>query len=313
MAEGDSPTIARLRVRLAVREAREASGLTQADVAEAMEWSNSKVIRIENGDNTISINDLKGLLTLLGVTDKDHIDALLADARVARRRQQPVKAWWQEPRFREQMTDDLRRFVEYEAEASEIRSYNILYVPGPLQTPEYATALTRMWQDERSESESPRRGGFSQEKVAALVEARRLRREGMLSRLDSLKYLILFDESVLLRPAGGPAVFAAQLQQIVELSARGMFRLRMLPFDLGTAIANNGTFDLLKVGTDRAGSEVMYRENGPHDEMVENRDETARHRNRFDQLWEVARNEGDTIAFIEERRAIFLGAESPNL
>ncbi|MBL7260991.1 helix-turn-helix domain-containing protein [Paractinoplanes lichenicola] len=310
MTEGDSPTIARLRVRLAIREARKASGLTQVEVAEAMEWSNSKVIRIENGDNTISINDLKNLLTLLGVSDKEHIDSLLADARVARRRQQPVTAWWQDPSIREGMNDPLRRFVEYEAEASEIRSYNILYVPGPLQTPEYATALTRMWQNERSDSESPRPGGFSPEKVAALVEARRLRREAMLNRLDSLKYLILFDESVLLRPAGGPAIFAAQLQQILELSAQGMFKLRMLPFDLGTAIANNGSFDLLKVGAD---SEVMYRENGPLDEMVEDRDETARHRNRFDQLWEVARNEGDTIAFIEERRAVFLGAKSPNL
>lgn len=311
MAEGDSPTIARLRVRLAIREAREASGLTQADVAEAMEWSSSKVIRIENGDNTISINDLKGLLTLLGVTDKGRVEALLAAARVARKRQAPVKAWWHDPRFRDQMTYDLRRFVEYEAEASEIRSYNILYVPGPLQTREYASALTRMWH-EKSESGSPRLGGFSQEKIDALVEARQLRREAMLSRLESLKYLILFDESVLLRPAGGPAVFAAQLQQILELSERGLFKLRMLPFDLGTAIANNGTFDLLRVGTDREGSEVLYRENGPLDEMVENRVETARHRSRFDQLWEVARDEGDTIAFIKERRAVLLGAESPN-
>jgi transcriptional regulator with XRE-family HTH domain len=61
MAEGDSPTVARRRVRLAIREARDAAGLTQGEVAEATEWSHSKVIRIENGEVSISPNDLRPL------------------------------------------------------------------------------------------------------------------------------------------------------------------------------------------------------------------------------------------------------------
>src|ERR1700753_3174748 len=98
MAEGDSPTIARLRVRIAIREAREAAGLTQAQVAESMEWSHSKVIRIENGDNTISINDLRTLLGLLQVSDKALIGSLLADARTARSRVRSKRVWWEQPR-----------------------------------------------------------------------------------------------------------------------------------------------------------------------------------------------------------------------
>ena len=62
MAEGDSPAIARRRVRLAIREAREAAALTQPQVAETMEWSTAKVIRIESGDVTISVGDLPQLL-----------------------------------------------------------------------------------------------------------------------------------------------------------------------------------------------------------------------------------------------------------
>ncbi len=69
MAEGDSPTVARRRVRLAIREARDAAGLTQSQVAEAMEWSHSKVIRIENGEVTIYPNDLRPLLSYLRVSD----------------------------------------------------------------------------------------------------------------------------------------------------------------------------------------------------------------------------------------------------
>lgn len=129
MAEGDSPTVARRRVRLAIREAREAAELLQSQVAEEMEWSLSKVIRIENGDVSISINDLRGLLGLFGVRDKETVNALLADARIARTRNRPQPSWWQEPRFRDQMSDSLRVYIEYECEASEIRSFAIYYLP----------------------------------------------------------------------------------------------------------------------------------------------------------------------------------------
>ncbi|MBM2618035.1 helix-turn-helix transcriptional regulator [Actinoplanes sp. LDG1-06] len=302
MADGESPTIARLRVRIAVREAREAAGLTQAQVAESLEWSHSKVIRIENGDNTISIQDLRGLLALLNIQDKKRVDALLADARIARKRQPEQSAWWKKSPFREEMSDPLRRFVEYEAEASEIRSFNIFYVPGPLQTSAYGAALTAMWKgDGEALSEESEGGGFTEKKVEALVDARRLRREAMQRRSGSLKYLVLFDQSVLMRPIGGASIFAAQLQQIVDLAGAGFTKVRMLPFDLPIAIANNGSYDLLQVGEDGSRSEVMYRESGPKDEMVENRPVTERHRHRFDQLWEAATAESDTINFIRTR------------
>src|SRR6187549_2416591 len=101
MAEGDSPTVARRRVRLAIREARDAAGLTQSQVAEAMEWSLSKVIRIENGEVSISPNDLRPLLSYLGIQDRATVGALLADARIARLRQR--QAWYQAPEFREHL------------------------------------------------------------------------------------------------------------------------------------------------------------------------------------------------------------------
>ncbi len=301
MAEGDSPTIARRRVRIAVREAREAVPFTQAQVAEGMEWSLSKVIRIENGDVSISINDLRGLLNLLGVRDKALISSLLADARIARTRQRAGSAWWQEPRFRDNTSDDFRRYLEYEAEATELRSFNVYYVHGPLQTPEYASELTGTWVEE---------GEFSQQKVDALVEIRRKRREAMLQRSDPLKYLVLADESVFRRAIGGREVFLHQLHQILDLVEIGLVRVRLLPFNLALTIANNGSFELLTIDSGRPDSAVMYRENGFLDETVENRGEIARHRKRFDQLWQAADSESDTIAFIK-KRIEFLETNSP--
>lgn len=257
-----------------------------------MEWSTSKVIRIEKGDVTVSINDLRGLLGLLGVRDKTKVNSLLSDARIARTRQKAETVWWQEERFRDQMSESFRKFVEYEAEASQLRSFNIFYVPGPLQTPEYGLALTGTWTEEAD---------FSQDKVDALVEARTHRREALLRRGDSLDYMVLFDQSVLLRSFGGQAAFIQQLRQLIELSERGLFRMRMLPFNLEIAIANNGSFELATVGVGRSINEIMYRENGVSDEIVETRPDTARHRKRFDQLWRAADSEGDTTAFVQKR------------
>ena len=284
MAEGDSPTVARRRVRLAIREARDAAGLTQIQVADAMDWSHSKVIRIENGEVSISPNDLRPLLNHLGIKDREAVNALLADARIARMRQRA--AWYQAPEFREHMSEDHRRLVEYEAEATAMRSYSVYYPPGPLQTLAYASALTGAWNHEMPE-----------EKLTVMVEARRRRRELMRSRLDSMQVFLVLDQSVFERQIGGPAVLTDQLRELHDLADRGLVSMRMLPFDMNIPIANNGSFDLLSIG----GGEVLFRENGLSDEMVEDTATTARHRERFEQLWQVATAEVDTIGFVKGR------------
>jgi transcriptional regulator with XRE-family HTH domain len=287
MAEGDSPTVARRRVRLAIREARDAAGLTQNQVAEAMEWSHSKVIRIESGEVSISPNDLRPLMSYLGIKDRAVTNALLADARIARTRQR--QAWYQKPEFREHMSEALRRLIEYEVEATAMRSYTVYYPPGPLQTPAYASALTGAWSHE-----------ISAETLAKIVEARRLRHEMMLDRLESMQVFVVMDQSVFERQIGGPAVLAEQLRELHDLAGRGLVNIRMLPFDMDSPIANNGSFDLLSIGGE-SGDEVLYRENGLSDELVEELTTTARHRERFEQLWQVARTEVDTIDFMKGR------------
>src|SRR5688572_20486351 len=80
-ASGDTPAVARRRVRLAIRDARTARGLTQSAVADAMEWSLSKVMRIESGEVTISQSDLRPLLAHLGVSDRVRVDELVQAAK----------------------------------------------------------------------------------------------------------------------------------------------------------------------------------------------------------------------------------------
>jgi transcriptional regulator with XRE-family HTH domain len=286
MPEGDSPTVARRRVRLAIREARDAAGLTQSQVAEAMEWSQSKVIRIENGEVSISPNDLRPLLTYLGVVDRARVNALVGDAKTARLRQR--RTWWQAPEFKD-LAEPLRRLIEYEAIAVAIRNYSTHYFPGPLQTPDYAAALTRSLDD------------LPPDRSELVLKARRERRDSVLSRLGSaLQFYVLLDESVFMRQTGGPAVFAAQLAELDRLASAELIHIRMLPFDLPYSIANSATFDVLSL-RDQPGDEVLYRENGITDEIIEDRVTTSRHLSRFNQLWQIADDEADTISFVRSR------------
>ena len=273
---------------MALREARESMGKTQLEVAEEMEWSLSKVIRIENGDVSISPNDLRPLLAYLGVKDRSRLAALISDAKIARTRAHV--SWWQESRFRD-LSDALKRYFEYESVATAVRSYSIRYIPGPLQRSEYAAALTGSLDDELHEG-----------LINQIVEARRVRGESFMARVGRpLEYYAVLDEAVFMRSTGGAVAFAKQLTDILDLANAGRIHIRMLPFSLNVPIANNASFDLVSLGDPSGGNEVMYRENGVADELIEEPLATSRHLRRFNKLWQVAAPEVDTIDFIGNR------------
>jgi transcriptional regulator with XRE-family HTH domain len=284
----DSPTVARRRVRLALREAREAADITQQQVADEMDWSLSKVIRIESGDVSIAPNDLRPLLGFLHVEDRAHSDALIQDAKVARARQR--HGWWQAPNFREHLSEPLRHLVEYEAEAVAIRHYHIYFLPATLQTSDYAAALMEAWDGELSAGQ-----------MRIRLRARELRRNALLSRIGRVDLFALLDESVFMRTLGRPIVLAAQLRELARLAGQSRVYIRMLPFSATAPWTNNGSFDLLSIGADDNEGGVLYRENGLHDELVEDRIATARHRLRYEKLWLAATDEAATMDFIETR------------
>ena len=300
MAEGDSPTVARRRVRMALREAREVKGATQLDVAEEMEWSLSKVIRIENGDVSIAPNDLRPLLNYLGIKDRAVVAELLADAKVARTRQR--RAWYQSPEYREHLTGPILRLIEYEAEATWIHSYSVFHIPGILQIPQYSRALIEPWKGEISEAQ-----------IRYRLEARKLRHETALSRASSLKITALFDESVFMRLIGGPKIFTAQLFELIRMLELGLLKVRMVPFNMKSPLSYNAFFDLLFLGEDGdLTNAVMYRETGTTDEIVEDpgpprpgaslpAGPVKRHYDRYQKLWADSESEDDTIAFIRKR------------
>jgi len=287
MASIESPAGARRRLRLALRALRDERGLTQAQVAEALEWSLSKVIRIERGDVTISRNDLKAALALYRVDDPAVVSELLDEARASRQR-----GWWDEPRFREHMTPAMTQFVQFEAQASIIRCFQPTVLPGLLQTRGYATPIIDFFNRELPEATR-----------AARVELRMQRTAQFANRSDSPHILLVIDESVILRQIGGPVVMAEQLQQLLDQVRDGRVRLRVLPHADPVMAALVGPFIVLNLDDDNA---VLYREAQVRDEIVQDIDEVVRHGQLFEQLWEGALAEGPSERIISARLAVLL-------
>lgn len=297
----DSPAVARRRVRLALRRKREARGLTQTQVADQMEWSLSKVMRIESGEVTIAPNDLRFLLDFLGVSGPEEKQLLVEAAKLSRQRSAMPTGWWDEEPFRDEMTTAMRQLVRYETQATAIRYFYALVVPGQLQIPAYAKAVMENYRGYPSE------GGveMTDAKVATRIEARERRHRQLLERKDAPTIYVLLDESVMLRRIGGPEVLGQQLAELLRLVRQRRLVVRIVPFDHPVPFPVLGTYELLYLGDDKAADAeeyaVMYRESDLMDEIVEDVEKLRRHRHIFERLWNAVPDERISAARLDEQ------------
>jgi transcriptional regulator with XRE-family HTH domain len=289
----ESPAGARRRVRLALREARERLGYTQSAVAEAMDWSHSKVIRIESGEVTISPNDLRPLLAHLGITSKATVDKLIQDARASRRRQM----WWDDPSIKANLTPASRSLIQYEMEAVEIRHFTNIMIPGPLQTTAYSESILSGHHDE-----------LAAEAIRVRLETRGRRRRELLARRNFPKIFLLLEESVLKRRIHNARTTGEQLLDLLRLSKEKPISLRVLPYTADAPLPVMGPFDLLTLttGTD----EVMYRESHLIDELAEDPSTVKRHHRIFETWWDAALSETESAKLIAESANELIGTSS---
>lgn len=221
-----SPALRR-RLRVELRRARTRANLTQKDVADALDWSPSKVIRIESGQVAISTTDLKALLTEYRVKDAAVVADLVDLARNSKK--QP---WSQ---YKDALSLDDQAYFGYESAASIIRQFEPLLVPGLLQTEDYTRVLlTEAF-------------GYEQRIVERLVEARKERQE-LLDRDDAPPAFFILDEAGIRRAVGGPEVMRRQLQQLLSLAERALVTLQIVPFGAGAYQGLQGPFVLLEFG-----------------------------------------------------------------
>jgi transcriptional regulator with XRE-family HTH domain len=285
MADDVSPAGARRRLRLEIRRAREATSLTQGQVAKALKWSISKVNRIETGENSISGTDLEALLRLLEVRDADLVERMRDDAQTARTR---GRGWWDEPRFRNHLRATTLEMLQFESEASAIRVFNYATIPTLLQTRSYAETTIRTL-----------RSADTEEAHLALADLRTLRKDKFQSRPDRPQYLVILDELLLQRVVGDAAVMAEQLRALAEAAQEPNILIRLLPADAFAHILI-GSFVLFDFDRESA---VLYRELSVTDEIIHTEDLVTKHRIRFEEMWQISLSEEISVAEIEARHA----------
>ncbi|MBV9794128.1 MAG: helix-turn-helix transcriptional regulator [Actinobacteria bacterium] len=228
-----------------MRRIRKDAGLTQEQVAAAMDWSLSKLIRIEGGGVSISVSDLRSLLTQYKISDGDQVEELVDLARAARQR-----AWFSA--YRDITSPQYVMFVGYEAASSVIRQFEPTVVPGQLQTEEYARAVTLE---------------YAADRVDKLVELR-MRRQELLEE-SRRRFHFILDEAVIRRRVGAPGhpgIMRRQLRKLVETARQPNVTIQVVPFSAGVHPGLKGPFTLLEfIGDDE---DVLYLENASNPSVV---------------------------------------------
>jgi transcriptional regulator with XRE-family HTH domain len=224
---GGGPTVQRMLVGARLRRLRTEMELTREEAAEAIRASEWKIHRLENGQVGFKERDIVDLLRLYEVTDPEEVADFLALAREAN-----TPGWWQH--YGDVLPSWFRTYVDLEAAAVLIRTYEGQFVPGLLQTDDYMRAVVQGAHLEDSSEEVGRRVRL------------RMARQIVLTREQPPRLWAVVDEAALRRPVGGRDVMRGQLERLIEATKLPNVTLQVLPFDAGAHPAMVGSFSILR-------------------------------------------------------------------
>jgi DNA-binding XRE family transcriptional regulator len=274
------PTVRRMLVGAQLRQFRTDLGLSRAEAAEAIRASEWKIHRLENGQVGFKERDLIDLLTFYGVTDPDRVEELLAMAADAN-----SPGWWQ--RYGDVLPQWFRTYVDLEAAATLIRTYEGQFVPGLLQTDDYMRALVHGAHLEETNEEVGRRVRL------------RMARQTLLTREQPPRLWAVVDEAALRRPVGGPEVMRAQLERLLEASKLPNVTLQVLGFGVGAHPAMGSSFSILRF-PDQELPDVVYLEHLTNAVYLDKRHEVERYLDVMELLCVQSEPPAKTPAFIDK-------------
>ena len=280
--DGTSVLVQRRRLLAELKKARLSKGETQSQIADAMEWSLSKVQRIEKGASNIKTNDLKVLLQYYGITDKDYLEQLLELGREARR-----EPWWHE--FRNDAPKGLITLIEYESASSVVRQFEASFVPGILQTEEYARTVLEAHYNEQA---PPSR-------ISAMVKLR-IRRRQLLDVEDPPRFHFVIDEPVARRVVGNPVIMREQLRSIIDVAGKPNVTVGVIPFTAGLHPGMEGqAFESIEFAAGVGGS-VVFVETPRGDILADKPQDVKSYQETFEQLNKVSLSSRDSLMFLDE-------------
>jgi transcriptional regulator with XRE-family HTH domain len=236
--ESAGPTVRRMQLGARLRSLRLAKGLTRDQAGWAIRGSESKISRMELGRVAFKERDITDLLRLYGVDDEAEHQRLLAMTREAN-----LPGWWQA--YADVLTTWFQNYLDLEQAAELIRTYEVQFVPGLLQTDAYARAVIMLGHGTASPQEIDRRAEL------------RMARKPLLVREDPPKLWAVIDEAVLRRRIGGLQVLREQIEYLLEMTVQRNVRLQVIPFASGGHAAAGGAFSILRFPHEEV-SDVVY-------------------------------------------------------
>lgn len=279
MADSRNPAVLRRRLMTELRQARGATKLTQRQVAAALDWSPSKLLRIENGTVSISKTDLEALLRHYGIKDRNRIEDLTKLAQAAKK--QPAN------RYQGLISPELAKYYELRTAAVRIRIFELIFIPALLQTEEYAEAILRVALPDPPEE-------LLQKRVSV-----RLEQQGEVFDQDEPpEMFFVIDEAALRRRVGGTKVMRRQLEELKRIAAHPKVTIRILPFSAGEHPGMPGPFQIIEFEPSQ--DYLLYLENPRGDIVTQEASmETTRYVELFWNLEEQATEQWQLNDFLD--------------
>ncbi|REK88719.1 helix-turn-helix domain-containing protein [Streptomyces inhibens] len=279
MPAGGKPTVRSRRLGTVLKRYREAAGLDQADGAEAILKSVSKISRLESGQTSASALEVRTLLDRYGVEDAEERSRLLEWARRSNER-----GWWID--YQELVRPGYADHITLETDATYIRSWSPTRIPGLLQTPEYTETVITI---------GPK--FIPPGRVAELVKLRQERQRRI--EEGGAHFTAIIWEPAITALASERWVQSGQLAQLLEASQRQNVTIQLLPMTQSLVAGMSGAFVAFSFGVE-ANVEAVTLENPANTNVVEEPEDLALYVRIFDQLRSAALSPDETAERIRQ-------------
>lgn len=276
MEQGQKSTIRSRELGDQLRHAMEVAQLSGKVAAARLGWSETKVSRLLTGHQApVKEADVASLLTLCGVKG-DEKDRLLDLAKEYNQRN-----WLQQHIAK--LPEQLRTLIHHENRATRITAFDVIRIPGLLQTSDYARALVE------------RVVTVPSDEVESRVQAR-MGRQTIFSQERRPNFTFFVHEFALRLPVGGHEVMSEQLHQLLRLGVRHYITIRVIPISFGAITALDSSCRLIEFDEMVP---VVYVEEQTAGNFMEDPAAVAAYRKIFGALADCSLSEGesmDTIA-----------------
>ncbi|WP_214415142.1 helix-turn-helix domain-containing protein [Sphaerisporangium fuscum] len=277
---GSGPTALRILLGSQLRRLREQKGISREEAGQHIRGSESKISRMELGRVGFKERDVEDLLGLYGVSD---VEARASVMNLLEKANEP--GWWH--RFNDLLPSWFQAYVGLEEAASRIRTYEVQFIPGLLQTKEYARAVI-----------TAGAAGIGAAEISRRVDLR-MERQRVLDGDDGPIFWAVIDEAALRRPIGGAEVMRGQLEHLLELMRRPNITIQIMPFSFGGHSAEGGAFSILRFN-DSELPDVVYVEQLASALYLDKREEVDRYSEVMERLCAVSTTPEATVDLLQK-------------